>query len=285
MEKWVLYTFLYAVFMGFFQCSKKKSIERNSIYEVLASFSLISFILTAITSNNIFNISISSLFIILIKSVIIVVAWLLSLSALNKMDISLYSTINLSRIIFTIMLSVIFLGEKLTIAMIVGIIIVILGLLLVNKASNKKENKESKNTSLKLVVMVLFSCLLNAISAIIDKKAVENVTSNQLQFWFLFFLTIIYFIILLVRKKKINFRTLKKNYWIPITAICLTVGDRLLFIANEIPDSKVAIMTIIKQFSAIECVILGKIMFKEKNIIKKLLCSLLIIGGIVLTLI
>ena len=285
MEKWILYTFLYAVFIGFFQCAKKKSVEKNSIYEVLASFSLISFVLTAITSNNVLDISISSLVIILIKSVIIVVAWLLSLSALNKMEISLYSTINLSRIIFTIMLSVIFLGEKLTIAMIIGIIIVILGLLLVNRGANKKENKENNNKSLKLVAMVLCSCLLNAISAIIDKKVVETVTSQQLQFWFLLFLTIIYFIILLVRKNKINFKTLKKNYWIPITALCLTVGDRLLFIANEIPASKVVIMTIIKQFSAIECVILGKIMFKEKNIIKKLLCSLLIISGIILTLI
>ena len=76
-----------------------------------------------------------------------------------------------------------------------------------------------------------------------------------------------------------------KNYWILLAAISLTVGDRFLFQANEIPESKVSIMTLIKQFSVIEGIILGKIFFKEKNIIKKLLCSLLIIIGIIFTVI
>lgn len=44
-------------------------------------------------------------------------------------------------------------------------------------------------------------------------------------------------------------------------------------------------MTLIKQVATIETIILGKYMFKEKNIIKKLLCSLLIIFGIILTII
>lgn len=82
-----------------------------------------------------------------------------------------------------------------------------------------------------------------------------------------------------------DFKIIKKNYWILVAAICLTVADRFLFKANEIPESKVSIMTLIKQISVIEGIILGKIFFDEKNIIKKLLCSLLIITGIVFTVI
>ena len=52
------------------------------------------------------------------------------------------------------------------------------------------------------------------------------------------------------------------------------------FIANENVDSKVIIMTMLKQLSVVISIILGKIIFKEKNIIKKLIYSLLIIGGI-----
>ena len=91
--------------------------------------------------------------------------------------------------------------------------------------------------------------------------------------------------ILLFKNKKFNFKKIKKNYWILIAAICLTVADRFLFKANEIPESKVSVMTLIKQVSVIEGIILGKILFDEKNIIKKLLCSLLIIIGIILTVI
>lgn len=282
METWVIFTFLYAIFTGFFQCAKKKAVEKNSIYEVLAYFSLIAFLLVAFTSQNVFNIEFKYLLLVLLKASVIVVSWLLSLYVISKMSISLYSVINLSRIIFSIILSWLVLGEKITATTIIGMIIVIEGLILVNKNSNKKEDKEA---SWKMIGILLISCLFNSISAIIDKYATAYITSGQLQFWFLFFLTVIYWIILLIKTKKTHFKNIKKNYWILVAAICLTVGDRFLFIANSIPESKVSVMTILKQISTIETIILGKLIFKEKNITKKLLCAVLIIFGIVITLI
>lgn len=282
MPNWILYTLIYAIFTGLFQCAKKKAIEKNSIYEVLAIFSTIAFLLASLTSKNVFNISFIPLIIIFSKSFVIVIAWILSLHAIQKMPISLYSVINLSRIVFSIIMSVIFLGEKLTTLLIIGTIIIILGLFLVNKESNVKNEKE---TSLKVILILLVSCLLNSVSAIIDKQVLKYINPIQLQFWFLFFLAMCYWIILLFKNKKLDFKNIKKNYWILIAAICLTVADRFLFKANEIPESKVSVMTLIKQVSVIEGIILGKILFDEKNIIKKLLCSLLIIIGIVLTVI
>ena len=282
MQNWILYTLIYAIFTGCFQCAKKKAVEKNSIFEVLAIFSTIAFILTSLTSKDVFNIGFIPLIIIIIKSIIIVVAWILSLKAIKKMPISLYSVINLSRIVFSIIMSVIFLGEQLTTLLIIGTIIIILGLFLVNKVSNVKCEKE---TSLKVILILLTSCLLSSISAIIDKQVLKYINPIQLQFWFLCFLSICYWTIIIFKRIKIDFKKTKYNYWILIAAICLTVGDRFLFKANEIPESKVAIMTLIKQLSVIEGIILGKIFFKEKNIIKKLLCSLLIIIGIVLTIV
>ena len=282
MQNWILYTLIYALFTGFFQCARKKAVEKNSIYEVLAIFSTISFILVSLTSKDVFNIGFTPLMIIFTKSIIIVISWILSLYAIQKMPISLYSIINLSRIVFSIMLSVIFLGEQLTTLLIIGAIIIILGLFLVNKVSNVENEKE---TSLKVVLILLISCLFNSVSAIIDKQVLKYITSIQLQFWFLLFLSIFYWCIIIFKNVKIDFKKTKQNYWILVAAICLTVGDRFLFKANEFPESKVAIMTLIKQFSVIEGIILGKIFFNEKNIIKKLLCSLLIIIGIVLTIV
>jgi len=282
MQNWILYTLTYAIFTGFFQCSKKKAVEKNSIYEVLAIFSTIAFLFASLTSKNVFNIGFTPLIIVFIKSIIIVIAWILSLNAIQKMPISLYSVINLSKIIFSIIMSLVFLGEKLTVLIIVGAIIIILGLFLVNKVSNVKSEKE---TTFKTILILLAACLLNSISAIIDKQVLKYINPMQLQFWFLFFLAICYWAILLLKNKKIDFKNIKKNYWIFFAAICLTVADRFLFKANQIPESKVSIMTLIKQISVIEGIILGKIVFNEKNIFKKLLCSFLIIIGIVLTII
>ncbi len=281
MQIWLLYICLYAIFLSIYYCSNKKAIEKNSVYEVLAFFSTIGFALVAFTCKDVFKVDRIYLFIIFIKSLVIMCSWTLSLKAMKKMSLSLYSVIRLSGIIFTILLSVLFLGEKITSLMAIGIIIVLTGLILVNTVSINYEEK--RKTKIKSIVILLGSCLFSAISSIIDKKLLMHIKSGQLQFWFLFFMTIIYWVILLGRRKKINFKAAKKNFWIPLASISLIIGDRFLFMGTEIPESKMSIITIVKQMSAVYTIILGKYLFKEKDIAKKLLCSILIIGGIVLT--
>ena len=286
MNNWVILTFLYAIILGFYNCCKKKAVKMNSIYEVFAYFSLIALILTILINKDTIFIKTEYLTMIIIKAIILSVSWLIAGYAINKIPISLYAVIMLSKIIFSILLSIILLGESLTLTTLIGMIFVLCGLFLVNSDFEKKgkgEKEEKKEISIKQLVLLLFSCLLGSISSILDKKILLNITSSQLQFWFLLFLTIILWIVLIFKEKKCNFKLVKYNYWILIMAMTLVLSDRLLFMANEIPESKVSIMTIIKQISTIEIILLGKIMFKEKQILKKMLCSLIIIIGILIT--
>lgn len=280
MNNWILLTLLYGIFKGFFECSKKKSTEKSSIFEVLGFFSLYSFLLAACINKNVFDISLIPLLIILLKSTVCIIAWIISLNILKKIEVSLYGVVNVSRVIFSILLGIVFLGEKITLLTSIGILIVIVGLVLMNITS--KKGTKNKN-SLKYILLLLISCFLNSIASIIDKGIMSYVNPDQLQFWFLFFSAVIYWIIILIRKEKMNFKNIKKNYWIFLTAVFLVVGDKFLFIANQVPESKVTIMTVLKQISTIEIILLGKLFFKEKNIIKKILCSLIVILGIILT--
>ena len=63
------------------------------------------------------------------------------------------------------------------------------------------------------------------------------------------------------------------------------IADRALFIANEISDSKVMIMTLIKQSACIVTILSGKFIFKEKNIGYKIFCALIVLAGIAVSLI
>lgn len=281
MNNWILCTFIHAVFAGIFQTSNKKARESNSVLEILGVFSLISLILTFFISKNVFDIRTFYLFLVFIKSSVIVGALLLNLYAVKNISLSKYGIIHLSRVIFSVLLSVIILKEKLTPTIIIGIIIVIIGLYMVNIVSKE----EKKVSSFKYEIMLLISCFLNSISAILDKSLSQYLTNSQLQFWYILFITFIYWVIILIRKQEINFKTIKKNYWIPIMAFTLIIGDKVLFIANGIPESQVSVMTVIKQFSTIETIILGKLLYNEKNIVKKILWSLLIILGIIFTII
>ena len=242
------------------------------------------FIFAALTTRDAFDMNISYIPIIVFKSAIVIVAWLLNTYVLDKMSLSVYGILKISTIIFSTTMGCIFFGEVLTIKVLIGMIIVLIGLILVNLISDKNAEK---NASIKLVVLMLVSCFCSSFSAIIDKMMLSHITSSQIQFWFLLFSGIGYWIIVLFKKVKVKdvFNSVKSNPWIILTAFLLAFGDRLLFIANSYPESKVSVMTFIKQLHVIETIILGKFIFGEKNIFKKLLCSLLIILGLVLILI
>ena len=60
------------------------------------------------------------------------------------------------------------------------------------------------------------------------------------------------------------------------------LADRALFIANQDPDSKVTVMTLIKQSGCIVTILGGRLVFKEKNIVHKLICAAVIVAGIVI---
>ena len=282
MSSWIVLTFLYGMCKGFFDCAKKKASQKNSTHEVLGFFTLFSFLLAAMSCKNVLDISYTSLLIIFFKSSICVIAWILSLNVMRKISVSLYGVTNVSRVLFSILLGVLIFNEQLTFLKFIGIIIVIIGLICMNIISTDTKNKKK---SFKYILILLIACFLNSIASIIDKGIMSYVTPSQLQFWFLLFSTIIYWILIFIKKEKINFKSIKNNYWILLASIFLVFGDKLLFIANNIPESKVTIMTVIKQISTIEIIILGKLLFKEKNILKKLLCSILVILGIVLTII
>jgi uncharacterized membrane protein len=284
MEKWLIFAILYAVFNGIYNCVKKKAIEKNTVYEVLAMLSTLSFLLIATITRDAFNIDFKYLWIIIVKSLVVTLTWLFSLKAIKNLSVSVYSIIYLSNILFTIALSVLFLNETITLTLLSGIIIIIIGLILVNKISNKSGCKDART---KPIILLLISCFFSAVSSIIDKVLLGYVNCGQLQFWYLLFSAIMFWVVLLCNKQKpkINAKALIKNYWIVLLAGVLVIADKLFFMSAEIPESKMSIITSIKQLAVIETIILGKIMFKEKNIIKKLLCAILVIAGVVLTIV
>ena len=79
-----------------------------------------------------------------------------------------------------------------------------------------------------------------------------------------------------------RFSEVKNNYWIVILSALLIIGDRSLFIANAMPQSKLTVMTVIKQCAVLVTIIEGRIMFKESRFYYKLLCAGIMLVGILL---
>ena len=150
--------------------------------------------------------------------------------------------------------------------------------------SEKQKNKEQQNEEHVPVILVLFalaSCMLNAISGLLDKILTKDITSSQLQFWYMLFLVLYYLIYILCSHTRIR-KEVWKNGWIWLLAVLFVIADKALFVANGIPDSRITIMTLLKQSGCVVTILAGKFIFKEKNVGYKLFCAAVIVIGIVI---
>ncbi len=282
MELWVILVLLYGIFKGVREPIKKKILEKHDVISALFAYTFIGFLMTIPMAKNVFSLSARMYALIGLKSFVIFFAWIATFAAVKKLSVSFYSVMDLSRVVFSTLMGVIFLNESLTLKGILSLILVVTGLYL----ANTKKEESDKKTDVRYVWLVLFSCLLNAVSGTLDKYLMSTgeITSIQLQFWFMLMLSAMYYIYILIKGEKVGIIACAKNPYVYILSFLLIVGDKFLFTANSYETSQVTIMTLIKQSSAIVAILSGKIVYGEK-IARKLWCAGIIIFGIVLAVI
>ena len=273
---WILFIFAFGILKGAREGMKKAALKKSGSDEILFFYTLIGFIFTLPSIKSALQTEYIFVFYAFLKALAVGVAWICAFAALKRISVSLYGIMDLSRMIFSVLLGVFVLNETLTYKKVTGIALVLLGLFLLNL----KRNAETRKITFFVLIMALMNSFFNAVSGTMDKVLMQYMKSEQLQFWFMLFLTLIYGLIILIKKEKISLKTLKTNYWIPIMSISLIIGDRLLFEANASAQSQVTVMTVIKQCSVVVTVLIGRLAFKEKNLAYKLMCTTVVLGGI-----
>lgn len=275
-NSWIILIFLYALLKGSRDGMKKMALKKSSSGEILFFYTLLAFLFAIPFSQNALSLAPLYIFFAFLKAGVVCTAWMFSLMALKKMPVSLFGIVDLSRMIFSTCFGVFLLGESFTLGKGIGVVLVIAGLLLVNM----KKESDSKKATAPILIAALLNCFFNALSGTMDKVLMQYMEASQLQFWYMLFMTLIYGAVLLIRKEKISIKSLKTNYWIPIMSVSLFLGDRILFIANGNPLSEVTVMTVIKQASVIVTVLTGWLVFKEKHILYKIMCTMIVLAGI-----
>jgi len=273
---WVIFVVIYSFLKGSRDGMKKAALKKSSSTEILFFYTVLGFLFTLPFSEGALQTPPIFIFWSFIKAGVVSIAWLFAMWALKEMTVSLYGIMDLSRVVFSTLLGILVLGEHMTWAKGIGLVLVIVGLLLVNL----KKSTNAKGVTALTLIAALLNCFFNAVSGTMDKILMKDMTSSQLQFWFMLFSALIYGVILLIKREKISVKSIKTNYWIPLMSLSLVVGDRLLFEANADPESQVTLMTIIKQSSVFVTVLTGWLCFKEKHILYKLMCTAIVLAGI-----
>ena len=319
---WILLVLLYGLLKGAREIAKKKAMEINSVMEVLVAYTVLSFIMVIPQARNAGGLELKYYFLIAVKSFCMFIAWICSFNSLKKLPVSLFGILSLSRVLFATLLGVLFLHEEMGILQIFGLVfclfLPIMQHILIPKKFNplnviqnrktnrlqiSEENKikndaggqnngeilqlsfisadNQQKTGAVFVILAFISCIMNSLSGFMDKILMKNITSSQLQFWYMLFIVLYYSVYIIIKREKISLSVIK-NKWVMLLAVMFVIGDKALFIANGNPQSKVTVMTLIKQSACLVTIIGGKLIFNEKNITYKLFCAAIIIFGIVL---
>ncbi len=272
---------IYGISKGLREVFKKKALETSTTIEVLFFYTFISFLLVLPEIRNAFGVPAKTLGLIAVKSLIIFIAWIAGFTAVKNMPVGVYGLLDQMRLIFAMLLGVLVLGERMGPGQIAGLVLVLAGLLLLRLWNGKKD--EDKTASAKYVIFVVISCFFNALSGLLDKILMsgDDLTDGQLQFWYMLFLVVYYLLYIIVTRPGIRWKECAKNGWIWVLAILFVVAARCLFIANGYPESRVTVMTLIKQSSCIVTILGGRLFFKEEGLMRKLVCAGLVFAGIV----
>ena len=296
---WIYLILFYGICKSIREVLKKKSMEKCSVIEVLFFYTLFAFILTIPFSigQGIFEVNFKYQLFIILKSVMIFIAWLCAMTAIKKLPLGIYCVMDMGRMLFSIVLGIIFLGESLGLLQGIGMVLVLVGVTVVNF---KKDKKTGENTTYKAIPLILISCLFNGLSSVIDKFTLsetfdksffngELISDAQMQFWYMLYLTSLYGLYILARfifkKEKINAKKALTCPYIYVLSILFMLADKAMFIANSNPNSKVITLTVLQQVSVLVTILLGKILYKEKNILYRSFCAILIIAGIIISVI
>ncbi len=283
---WIFLVLLYGILKGAREILKKKALEKNSTIEVLFVYTLLSFLIVLPDAGNAAGMELRFYFYIAAKSFVIFLAWMCSFKAIRKMPISLYGVLDLSRVMFATLLGVIVLHEVLSGYQVVGLLFVSAGLLLLKYRPRRGQRAETEQAAQGVgfvyVVMAFASCMLNALSGLLDKILMRDISSAQLQFWYMLFLVLFYLLYILLTRTPVDLKSAVRNRWVWMLSILFVIADRALFIANGMPGSRITVMTQLKQAGCVVTILAGKYLFREKDTTHKMVCAMIIIAGIVI---
>ncbi|QXP67749.1 EamA family transporter [Polaribacter sp. AHE13PA] len=296
---WMYLGLLAALFLGLHNLCKKHAVQGNEVFPVLfgtisAGFLLIlPFYLGSIWNPDymkkigfyITSIPWSTHGFIFIKSMIMAASWVLAYQALKHLPITIVTPIRSAGPFFTFIGAIFIYNEKPNSLQWVGFFLIILSVLLYSKIGKKEGINFKRN---KWIFAIIAATFLGASSGLYDKFLIQTLTLNPqtLQFWFCFYTILILLIILSItwfpyadKRKAFKFR-----WSIPAVGVLLQTADYFYFKALQDPDALIMLLSAIKRSQIIIAVVVGGLLFKEKNKRKKLVPLFGILLGVFLIL-
>ena len=282
---WLILAFGSAVFLGFYDLAKKKSVENNAVRPVLffcsAIYALL--MLPILLTGHCSPLTLHEHFLLLMKSVIVGASWIFTYNAIAHMPLSISTTIRALAPFFTIMFAVGFMGERPQALQWVGISVCVCSYLGLSMAGRKEMGHFFSNG---WVACMLAGTILASCSGIYDKFILQRMDFEPLtvQVWFSIYMTIVQFLTMVISwvpKRRFS-HPFKFRFSFVAVALLLMVADRFYFLAVSDHDALISVVTVMRRSSVFVSFLAGIIVFRERKSKMKFLAALGIVVGLCL---
>ena len=210
---------------------------------------------------------------ILISSIIWVLIAIIGNYSYKYTEVSLRAPVSQIRIIFLLLMSILFLSEKLTLNKGIGTFLIFSGLIILRF---KKGKLDFKHKGIQLTIVTAF---LVALVAIFDKLALNNANPEFVSFYV--YLIPAFILMFFTLKKKKEFKSIIKNQYKVVLGA--SVLGAIFYYTSLKAYALIDVSTVfpIIKTSALITVLLGIIFLKERqNMLRRIIATLIILAGI-----
>ena len=296
---WMYLGLLAALFLGLQNLCKKHAVQGNEVFPVLLGsvssgflFVATFYILSALYPDyalahgfSFQKISWHTHGYIFIKSLLMAGSWILAFQALKHLPLTIVTPIRSAGPFFTFIGAIVIYKESPNLYQWMGFFLIIFSVILYSRIG-KKEGIDFKRN--KWIFAIIGATFLGASSGLYDKFLIQTLSLNPqtLQFWFCFYTILILLVILTITwfpyaEKR---RAFKFRWTIIAVGVLLQSADYFYFKALQDPDALIMLLSAIKRSQLIIAVVIGGLIFKEKNKRQKLVPLAGILLGVFLIL-
>ena len=277
---WVLFAFASAFFAGVTSILAKIGVKDIDSHVATAIRTIIVLIFSWImvfiigSQSTIVNIDGKTFLFLILSGLSTGGSWLCYFKALQLGDVNKVVPIDKSSTILTMILAFIFLNEKITINMVIGMIGIAIGTYLMIQ---KKEKAEKIVKGKAWLIYALLSALFASLTSILGKVGIENVESNLGTAIRTIVVLVMAWIIVFATKKQRDVNKIDKRSLIFLILSGVATGASWLCYYKALQDGLASIVVPIDKLSILVTVLFAYIFLKEKLSKKSLLGLILIV--------
>ena len=281
---WVLFAFVSAALLGFYDVFKKQSLKGNAVLTVLLLNCLFASLifLPAIWCAPFGGWEVQKY--IILKAFIVLSSWICGYYAMKHLPLTIVGPVNATRPMFVLLGAMLLYGESLNLFQWAGVFLAMCSFLLL-KLGGKKEGIDFLHN--RWIFCLFAAALLGACSGLYDKYLMSSPAEGGLglnrqtvQSYFNFYqLAIMLIVVMLERWKGQSENSFKWRWTIPFISLFICAADLAYFYSLSLDGAMISVVSMVRRGSVVVSFMMGAFLFHERNLKSKAVDLVLVLLG------